>query len=105
MGYAEASLAGGDLLLAGATRRSAFVLGPRTTSGELPLWRRRWFLATHCSCSPDACFTRSVSGTIVSTGTRTAGAETVATAAEKAIMIAGDVLLVRILSGATIISQ
>lgn len=48
MGYAEASLAGGDLLLAGATRRGAFVLGPRTISGELPLWRKgRWFLATH----------------------------------------------------------
>lgn len=40
----------------------------------------------------DAGFTKSVSGTIVSTGTRTAGAETVATTAEKAIMIAGDLL-------------
>ncbi len=48
MGNAEASLPGGDLLLAGATRRAAFVLGPRTTRGTLPLWRKgRWFFATH----------------------------------------------------------
>lgn len=48
MDHAEASLAGGDLLLAGTTRRGAFVLGPRTTSGALPLWRKgRWFFATH----------------------------------------------------------
>lgn len=47
MGHAEASLAGGDLLLAGTARRGAFVLGPRTTRGELPLWRKgRWFFAT-----------------------------------------------------------
>ena len=48
MGHAEASLAGGDLLLAGTARRGAFVLGPRTTRGALPLWRKgRWFFATH----------------------------------------------------------
>lgn len=48
MGHAEASLGGGDLLLAGSDRRGAFVLGPRTTRGEMPLWRReRWFVATH----------------------------------------------------------
>jgi hypothetical protein len=48
MGTAEASLAGGDLLLAGKTRRGAFVLGPHTTRGELPLWRKgRWFFTTH----------------------------------------------------------
>jgi hypothetical protein len=48
MGYAEASLAGSDLLLAGTARRGAFVLGPRTTRGALPLWRKgRWFFASH----------------------------------------------------------
>lgn len=48
MGHAEASLAGGDLLLAGTTRRGTFILGPRTTRGKLPLWRKgRWFFATH----------------------------------------------------------
>lgn len=48
MGHAEASLAGGDLLLAGTSRLGAFVLGPRTTRGELPLWSKgRWFFATH----------------------------------------------------------
>lgn len=48
MGRAEASLAGGDLLLAGTARRGAFVLGPRTTRGALPVWRKgRWFFATH----------------------------------------------------------
>ena len=48
MGHAEASLAGGDLLLAGTARRGAFVLGPRTTRRALPLWRKgRWFFATH----------------------------------------------------------
>jgi hypothetical protein len=48
MGHAEASLAGGDLLLAGTARCGAFVLGPRTTRGALPLWRKgRWFFATH----------------------------------------------------------
>lgn len=48
MGQAEASLAGGDLLLAGTARRGVFVLGPRTTRGALPLWcKGRWFFATH----------------------------------------------------------
>ena len=48
MGYAEASLTGGDLLLAGNARRATFVLGPRTTRGALPQWRKgRWFFATH----------------------------------------------------------
>lgn len=48
MGHAEASLAGGDLLIAGAARRGTFVLGPRTTWGALPLWRKgRWFFSTH----------------------------------------------------------
>ncbi|MBN1600298.1 MAG: cellulose biosynthesis cyclic di-GMP-binding regulatory protein BcsB [Chitinispirillaceae bacterium] len=48
MGHAEASLAGGDLLLAGTARRGTFVLGPRTTRGALPLWcKGRWFFATH----------------------------------------------------------
>ncbi|MDP4103311.1 MAG: cellulose biosynthesis cyclic di-GMP-binding regulatory protein BcsB [Bacillota bacterium] len=48
MGNAEASLAGGDLLLAGTDRRGAFVLGPRTTRGALPLWSKgRWFFAAH----------------------------------------------------------
>ena len=48
MGNAEASLAGGDLLLAGTARCGAFVLGPVTTHGALPLWRKgRWFFATH----------------------------------------------------------
>jgi hypothetical protein len=48
MGHAEASLAGGDLLLAGATRRGTFVLGPRTTRGALPPWNKgRWFFATY----------------------------------------------------------
>jgi hypothetical protein len=48
MGNAEASLAGGDLLLAGTDRRGAFVLGPRTTRGEMPQWRKgRWFFSTH----------------------------------------------------------
>jgi hypothetical protein len=48
MGHAEASLAGGDLLLAGDTRRGAFVLGTRTTCGTLPLWSKgRLFFTTH----------------------------------------------------------
>jgi hypothetical protein len=48
MGRSEATLAGGDLLLAGTARRGAFVLGPRTTRGALPLWcKGRWFFATY----------------------------------------------------------
>jgi hypothetical protein len=48
MGHADASLAGGDLLLAGTAHRGVFVLGPRTTRGALPLWiKGRWFFTTH----------------------------------------------------------
>ena len=52
MGYAEASLAGGDLLLAGATRRGAFVLGPRTHPESCHCGERGagfWRLTGSCS--------------------------------------------------------
>ena len=47
MDHAEASLAGGDLLLAGTTRRGASVLTAYYQRSSATMRKGRWFFATH----------------------------------------------------------